>query len=88
MSSELTRRKVLWLGGALAAAAFVPVNAWGAAASPQVDAGNASKYAQEGIYPEFLADGFFVMRQGDIMSLFGTLSGHGNGGGVPGSRRR
>lgn len=65
MNTEVSRRQILMMS-ALAAAAFTPIGkALGAAApaTSSVDAGSLRDYAKDGVYNEFAAQGFFVIRK-------------------------
>ena len=49
---------------AIAAAALTPIGRAMAADAATIDAGELARYAEEGIYPEYQSQGFFVVRQG------------------------
>jgi Rieske Fe-S protein len=64
---EMTRRQMMTMS-ALAAATFLPLGRAALAAASEtrqpIDAGTLADFEKEGIYPQFYAQGFFIIHQG------------------------
>ena len=84
MSSEFSRREVLFMS-ALAAAAFVPIDkalgaAGAAGAAPSaVDAGDLAGYSQDGVFDQFASRGFFVIRKDGRIFAQSSICTHRRG---------
>jgi len=77
MQDDFSRRDVLLRS--LAMAAFTPIGraiAFAAETPRLVDAGEVSKYAEEGIYPEFQPLGFFVITRVNRIVAQSSLCTH------------
>ena len=78
---DLNRKEFLLLSAAICAGCKTLNDGGGSSASGQqriVDAGPAEAYAADGVYQNFKAQGFFLVRKGGVLSAVSAVCTHRN----------